>query len=172
MRTPATVEAGRPASCRRSLPAAIAAASLSRSCGPAARAEAGGARQMRHSLIVVCIVILDAGRGGLIDAGLGDRGQLLIGRLFFRQSLLKQAGDVAEPEGFRPGDARAIRRHLVMLGFLARGDDARIHDRPFFDFLEHRIALFDNALYAFAQFALRLLIEQPEDLLEPTELIL
>ena len=66
----------------------------------------------------------------------------------------------------RPGDQRAVRCHLVMLGALPRGDQACVHRRVIEVFFHDRLAFLDDAGNARTVLAARLLIEQLEHALE------
>jgi hypothetical protein len=69
------------------------------------------------------------------------------------ERLLEQIGRVVVPEDFGPRDERAVGGHLVVLGALASGDEARVH-RGVVEVLFHdRLALFDDPGDAVAMLA-------------------
>src|SRR5690348_12310450 len=61
-----------------------------------------------------------------IDLALGDRGQLLVGRLFLVQRLLQNGGAIVAAGLLRPGDQAAVARNFVVLGGLRRVDQCGI----------------------------------------------
>src|ERR1700688_2486662 len=54
-------------------------------------------------------------RGAKIDLALGQRGQLLVGRLFLVQRLLQHAGAIVAPKLLCPCDQSAAAHDLAML---------------------------------------------------------
>ena len=69
----------------------------------------------------------------------------------------------------RPGDERAVRGHLVVLGALAGGNQTRVH-RGIVEVLFHdRLAFFDDPGDAVAVLAAHFLVEALEHLLEPLD---
>ncbi len=106
----------------------------------------------------------------LIDPALGNRRQLLVRGLFFLERFLKQRRGLIVAHRLRPGDERAVRRHLVVFGALPGGYQARVHGRLVEVFLHDRLAFFDDAGNALAVLAARLLAERFEHLLQAFDL--
>ena len=76
-------------------------------------------------------------------------------------------GGLGVTHRLRPGDQRAVGRHLVVLGALAGGNQARVHRRVVEVLFHDRLAFFDDAGDAVAVLAADLLVQAREHLLEP-----
>ena len=81
----------------------------------------------RHGLLL--FVGMRRVGGALIDAALGQSGELLVGGLFLVERLLQEPRRLGVSHRLRPRDQRAVGRHLVVLGALPGGNQARIHRR-------------------------------------------
>ena len=104
--------------------------------------------------------------GLLIDAALGEGRQLLVGGLFLVERLLQQIRGLVVAHRARPGHQRAVCGHLVVLGTLAGGNQARVHRRLVEVLLHDRLAFLDDAGNAVAVLAAHLLLEALEHLFQ------
>jgi hypothetical protein len=85
---------------------------------------------------------------------------------FLVERRLQQVGGLFVAHRPRPRDERAVGRHLVVLGALARRDDAGVERRIVEVLRQRRLTLVDDAGHALAVFALHLLVEAREDFLQ------
>ena len=108
--------------------------------------------------------------GTLVDAAFGESRQLLVSRLLLVERLLQQIGCLGVSHGARPRDQGAVRGHLVVLGPLARGNQACVHRRLIEVLFHDRLAFFNDAGNAVAVFAANSLVEALEDTLQPIDL--
>src|SRR6185436_204304 len=110
----------------------------------------------RDVLILVLLRRRRRIRGVLVDAVFSERGEFLVGGFLFVERFFEQTHDFLVTERSGPRDQGAVRGHLIMLGALPSGDQARIHG-GLVEILLHRVlAFFDDAGNAVAVLAAHL----------------
>ena len=103
---------------------------------------------------------------------LGERRELLVGRLLLVERLLEQVRRFRVAHGLRPRDQRPVGRHFVVFRALPGGNQAGVHRRLIEVLFHDRLALFDDAGDAVAVLPAHLLLEALEHLFEALDLSL
>src|SRR5262249_36786251 len=85
-------------------------------------------------------------RGATVHLTLGHGGQLLVGRFFRAEVLLKQGRAFVAAHLFRPRDQRAVARDLIVLDGLRRSDERGIEDRLVLALAGALFSLVDDAV--------------------------